>query len=109
MRFDFVWGPAWGRPNSDVSSMNVMPRAPDRRSKVWYDGDMILLDGMAPILNDNAPIYDIHFVYEPGKMWDTESDTPGEPDFIGHGPPNIDELQAAIDEYIPTCDEIVFE
>jgi hypothetical protein len=105
---DFVWTPAWDLDNYGVAE-DYMPVNPDPRSRVWWDGDLILGNELTEYINGNPPLYDLFLVYEPDSVWgdnEEETDTPGDPDFwisnlnvSGHE----DDLVESIEDEAPSC------
>ena len=113
LRADFVWLPAWGTPNYDAAASN-MPAATDPRARVWYDGDLVLGNGLADYMPSmSPPIYDMYMIYLAGGMWDDEgNDTPGEPAFMQHGHSesfDADDFWEELEPLLPECDEVISE
>jgi len=111
LRADFVWLPAWGTPNYAAAVAN-MPAATDPRSRVWYDGELVLGNGLADYMSSMAPpIYDMYIIYAAGGMWnDDGNDTPGEPTFMQHGHSETfiaDDFWDEVEPLLPECDEVI--
>jgi hypothetical protein len=105
-----LWHPAWGSgtASQDVLDGTQVPSnvSTDPRSRIWYEGSSALGVALAGVANTSSPLYDKILIYNPGRVWDAASNSPGAPDWIAGGNFNQGTAEAEIAARRPGCDSV---
>ncbi len=105
-----LWHPAWGSngPSQAQLDSNQVPSnvSTDPRSRIWYESSSALGVALAGVANTGSPLYDKILMYDPGRVWDTASNSPGAPDWIAGGGFNQATAEAEIAARRPGCDTV---
>ncbi|GEM_PF-1605503 len=112
--WDVVWVPLYPGYDTVQDALDNTPLSPRQDLRVWYDGDLVLPEGLADDHGLNLA-WDVYLVYEPGRSWhDPDPMTLGEADFWMHqiwdGPDDQvlspSDFVDGVTERLPSCDVV---
>jgi hypothetical protein len=107
IRVDFLWLPAFGAPSGSLAQLDAgaapSPNGPDPRSRVWWNPTSSIGTALAGLVGGGSPLYDRILMYDPGRVWDTATNSPGMPDWLASGGFNQATAEAEIAARRPGC------
>ncbi len=111
IRVDFLWLPAFGAPTASLAQLDAVQTpagvSPDPRARVWWDSTSSIGIALAGVVGVGSPLYDRVMIYDPGRVWDTATNSPGTPDWIDTGGFAQAAVEAEIAARRPGCDTVV--